>query len=277
MGNSSFFTKVSKGVSGRLNSFFYNPYKKLGLSWLAVKKLKHQSAGRERSFDFFGKKLFFTSPPETYHGLEEIFIGEIYRQKLEKQPYILDCGANIGLSIIYLKHIFPDAIIEAFEPDDTNFGLLQKNIASFGLQNDVLAHKVAIWKENTTLQFTADATMGSKIETGNTDAKTVTVKAVRLKDYLDKKIDFLKIDIEGAEYEVLKDIVPALGNINNLFVEYHGLFEQNAQLVEIFQLIKDAGFKFYIKEAADVYHSPFLKEKKYSNPYDVQLNIFCFK
>ena len=93
--------------------------------------------------------------------------------------------------------------------------------------------------------------MSSKIGE-NINSNTVSVKASRLKDFLNKKVDFLKLDIEGAEYKVLKDVAENLGCVNKMFIEYHGTFEQNVELLEILELVSNAGFKFYIKEAAPV-------------------------
>src|SRR5699024_1771569 len=107
------------------------------------------------------------------------------------------------------------------------------------------------------------------------DQKTQKTKAVRLRDFLNRQIDFLKIDIEGAEYEVLKDIKDHLDKVKKLFVEYHGSFEQNRELIEILNIITTAGFRFYIKEATELYTSPFMGKSK-DSLYDIQLNIFCF-
>ena len=96
------------------------------------------------------------------------------------------------------------------------------------------------------------------------------------KDFLSKKVDFLKLDIEGAEYKVLKDVAENLNNVDKMFIEYHGSFAQNNELLEILELISNAGFKFYIKEAAPVFEQPFLP-KRHSGEYDVQLNMFCFR
>ena len=117
--------------------------------------------------------------------------------------------------------------------------------------------------------------MGSKIGDA-VSSNTVSVKAVRLKDFLGRKVDFLKLDIEGAEYKVLKDIAENLGNVHRMFLEYHGTFAQNNELLEILELVTEAGFKFYIKEADSVYDLPFL-QKKHLSEYDLLLNIFCFR
>jgi len=139
--------------------------------------------------------------------------------------------------------------------------------------NAVELKNEAIWTANTELNFSAEGNMSSKISLQTTAHK---VKAARLADFLNTKIDFLKIDIEGAEYEVIKDIQPKLCNVNNLFLEYHGMFTTNEQLVEILNILQKNNFNFYIKEAHPCYKEPFMQQHR-SGPYDVQLNIYCFK
>lgn len=275
MANNSFLNNISRGIQKRLNLLKVNPYKKVNLNWFKIKYYKHLPAGKIKEHVLFGKNLYFSDSIQLVNGLEEIFIEEAYKQTLSEHPYIIDCGSNIGLSVIYLKRQYPTAQIIAFEPDDTNFHLLSENVKSFGFK-DVSLHKEAVWVENTTLQFSNEGSMGSKIETGN-GINTVEVKAIRLKDFLIKEIDFLKIDIEGAEYKVLNDIADKLYMVKNMFVEYHGTFDQNSELVELIGIINNCGFNFYIKEAASLYDYPFLRTKKSSISYDVQLNIFCFR
>lgn len=275
MSEKSFIENITDGIKKRAGKIFTNPYKDVNVNWLTLKYYKHLPVGKIREHKLYGKSLFFYSPAELLHGLKEIFVEDIYKQKLKTNPYIIDCGANIGMSVIYLKQHFPQAEILAFEPDETNFDLLKKNVDSFGYSN-VLLLKEAVWNENTTLQFSNESSMGSKIEIDNT-ANSREVKAVRLKDFIIKDVDFLKIDIEGAEYAVLTDIADNLHFVKNMFLEYHGTFAQNIELVTMINIISKAGFNFYIKEAAPIYHTPFYKTKNPNTPYDVQLNIFCFR
>lgn len=274
MENISFIKKISAGINKRIKSISHNPYKKANLNWFRIKYLKHISSYKIHSHLLLNHKTFFFDGPGYLHGLREIFIEEIYAQVLPENAYILDCGAHIGLSVIYLKSICPSAHIICFEPDKKNFDLLQKNISSHDLKNIEVKNE-AVWIDNTFLNFIQEGNMASKI--GNDlSANTISVKAARLKDYLNQKIDFLKIDIEGAEYNVIKDVAYSLNNVGNMFVEYHGNFEQNNEFSEIFEIICKAGFKFYIKEAANNYNHPFLR-KNINHDYDLQLNIFCFR
>ncbi len=275
MKKKSFLENILQGIHFRLNKLFHNPYRALNVG--PVKKIyyKHLNPGEQRIHRLFGKDLHFVNATELLHGLKEIFVEEIYKQDLPANPYIIDCGANIGLSVIYLKHRYPDAEILAFEPDEGNFSLLETNIKNYGYEK-VHLHKEAVWTENTTLQFAGEGSMSSRIDT-TASVNTVAVKAVRLKDYLNKPVDFLKIDIEGAEFEVMMDIADQLVLVKNLFLEYHGSFEQNGELNRLFLLIVEKGFSYYIKEATSVYPYPFQQVKGGNFNYDVQLNIFCFR
>ncbi|MGC4103701.1 FkbM family methyltransferase [Ferruginibacter sp.] len=275
MQNRSFIGNLKKGISKRIRGLFHNPYAKTGLSWMKIKQLKHLPSGQPRQQDFFGKILHFIDPPELLHGIKEIFVEEIYKQTLPPTAYIIDCGANIGLSVIYMKQLYPDAKIIAFEPDAKNFALLEKNVSSFQCKN-VSLRKEAVWIADTELYFATAGSMSSKIEQEATSSTTI-VKATRLKNLLTEPVDFLKIDIEGAEYAVLEDIRENLHNVKNLFIEYHGSFAQNNELTSIFNWIQQQGFSYYIKEAAPIYPTPFQRNDRVGFDYDVQLNIFCFR
>jgi len=275
MNNHPFIKNLYKGLRKRFNSLFKNPYREVNINWLKLKYYKHISAGKLRTHYLFNKPLFFYNPEELLHAFNEIFIGNVYKLQLQNHPYIFDCGANIGLSVIYLKHNYPDAEIVAFEPDKKNFDLLEKNIQSFGYNNITLRNE-AVWTENTTLQFSGEGLMSGKIVAGfDNDAKQI--KAVRLKDLINREIDFLKIDIEGAEFVVLNDINDKLHLVKNMFVEYHGNFKQNNEIAELLTLINKSGFSFYIKEADCVYKTPFYRIENGQKLYDIQLNIFCFR
>jgi FkbM family methyltransferase len=272
--SNSFNKNLINGLKSRIRKTFHNPFRDVNINWVSLKYLKHLPADKIHSHKLLDHETYFYGGLEYLHGVKEIFLEGVYNQELSENAYIIDCGAHIGLSVIYLKHLCPTAQIVCFEPDTKNFDLLSKNISSHQLKN-VEAKKEAIWTENTSLTFIQEGNMGSKIS-DKALPNSVEVKATRLKDYLNRRVDFLKMDIEGAEYEVLKDISERLENVSKMFIEYHGTFQQNSELLEILNLVSKAGFKFYIKEAASIFDQPFLP-KKVATSYDVQLNIFCIK
>ena len=275
MQNKSFGKNIMQGIRLRMGKIFHNPYRIVNIGPFKKIYYKHLNPGLIRKHKLLGKEISFYSPTELLHGLKEIFVDEIYKQNLPPRPYIIDCGANIGLSIIYMKRLYPQATIIAFEPDERNFELLKYNVGNFGFEQ-VEIRREAVWIENTVLQFASEGSMSSHIDK-NSSGNTIPVNAIRLKDYINKPVDFLKIDIEGAEYQVINDISGQLHFVNHLFLEYHGTFEQNAELSQLFVLLVEKGFNYYIKEATSVYDSPLDPRKKPGISYDVQLNIFCVR
>jgi FkbM family methyltransferase len=271
--SNSTYKNLLHGIKITIKKTFSNRYKSVNVNPFLLNFLKILPPHKTHTHKLLGHTTFFQGGLEYLHGLKEIFIDGIYDQQLPENACILDCGAHIGLSVIFLKSICPSAKIICFEPDATNFNNLQKNILSHNLK-DIDARKEAVWTESTELNFVQQGDMSSKIV--ETHANCVKVKAVRLKDFMDKKIDFLKLDIEGAEYQVLKDISEKLINIDKMFIEYHGFFNQTNQLIDMLNIVTKAGFHFYIKEAFPVYERPFLYQKNL-DIFDLQLNIFCFK
>lgn len=273
----SLFSNIIKGAFKKLKFQPANPYKKIGLSLLDYKVLKHLPPGKIHSLPLLNHRFYFTSKEEVLHGLHEIFDEEVYKINLPANALILDCGAHIGMSVMYFKHRFPDARVIAFEPDPSNFDLLSRNVHSFQFSQVELKNE-AVWIEDTVLQFAGQGNMSSKIATdvATTNTNTMAVKAVRLYNQVQERVHLLKIDIEGAEYTVIKDLEPKLHLVENIFFEYHGSFAENAKLNEILTIFTRNNFSYYIKEAFPVYPNPFVRENK-TAPYDVQLNIFCFR
>ncbi|UKB79316.1 FkbM family methyltransferase [Chryseobacterium sp. MEBOG07] len=254
---------------------------KYGISSSDYRKLSSYPSGHYEnlSVKFKGKDILFSNPFWFLHSLEEIFVDEVYLfNKSDEDVLILDCGANIGLSSIYFKSIFKNAKIIAFEPDQKIFGQLQKNINTFGIENDVQLINAAAWINEDDLTFFSEGSLGGKIlNENNNHPNNTIVKSIRLRNYIEnKKIFFLKIDIEGAEYTVLNDIKNHLNNIENLFIEFHNTIDEENTLSEILSWIDKAGFKYYIKEAWNNLPRPFTQEN-HGGGFHMQLNIFCFR
>jgi len=245
------------------------------LSWAKEKILKHQDEKAVKQMQFDNLRVAYKRPYELLHTYKELFEDEIYFFKANTNaPLIIDCGANIGLSVLYFKSLYPNAKLIAYEPDADNLALLKQNV-SLNKLTDVECRQKAVWINYEELLFASDGTQGSGITTGQTATNVVSVQAERLADVLQNtKVDFLKIDIEGAELEVVKDCAPFLHNVQNLFVEYHGKAAESEKLAALLAVLKE-NFQVYIKMAADNLNHPFV-EKTTGASFDVQLNIFCY-
>ncbi|GAL83271.1 FkbM family methyltransferase [Sporocytophaga myxococcoides] len=248
-----------------------------GISILDKLKLKAQARYKSTEIKFFGTPFYISDASSFVSMYEEIFIKKIYEFKsISSQPLIIDCGSNIGVSILYFKRLYPNAEIIGFEPDPTIFKLLKSNIENQELDKVDLRQQ-AVWKNSEPLIFQSQGGLSGHISQEGEFNNVTKIDAFRLKDLLESKaaIDFLKIDIEGAEYEVLKDCKDVLRSVKNIFVEYHSLEKENQKLDEVLKILSDSGFRYHIQEA-------FTSSQPYMHvntmcEMDLQLNIFGFR
>jgi FkbM family methyltransferase len=221
------------------------------------------------------RPIKFVDSASCHFIYQEIFEQEIYKfQTTNVRPYIIDAGANIGLSVIYFKKLFPAAIITAFEPDPKVYNTLCDNIKTFGFQDVVCLNK-ALWDKETVLDFYTEGADAGRVSIADDKEKLTRVFTVSLRNYIkDKKVDFLKIDIEGAETTVIKDCGDLLQNVDRLFVEYHSFAGQDQTLPELLSILKASGFRLNITRPGLPIKSPFLRVEAY-NGMDMQLNIYA--
>jgi FkbM family methyltransferase len=269
-------TNIIKAISRRLTS--HQSQNKYNLGWMQEKILKHQEDKHEKIIEIAGLKINYIRPYEVLHTYKDIFENEIYKFAASSdRPLIIDCGSNIGISVLYYKTLYPHSTVIAYEPDNRNFQLLSKNISENNLQQ-VILQESAVWVENGEISFASNAAEGSSITMTNEGSNIVAVPSVRLADVLNKyeKIDFLKLDIEGAEDKVVADCGSLLSRIENLFLEYHGTIHETGKLITVLKTLNDCGFKVYLNNAADHLQTPF-HERESGARHDVQLNLFCYR
>lgn len=241
-----------------------------------IKRLKKLSRYTVGCTNILGKPFKFHDNASFLVTYNELFVQEIYKFKPTlNNRYIIDCGANIGLSVIYFALNYPKHTIIAFEPQQDLFLILEENVKHFGLKN-VQLHNKAVWDKYEQLEFFTDGGMGGRINDAYSGQVPVKVNAVPLMDYLDKEIDFLKIDIEGAEDAVLRSCIGNLNKANNIFFEYHNKINQSQTLDELLLIMKNEGFTYYIKESAPR-DRPFVNSIRICETFDMALNIFCYK
>lgn len=181
--------------------------------------------------------------------LHELLINQDYFADMDTDaPRILDCGAHQGLSLFYFKRCYPGARITAFEPDANNRAIAVENMRRNRFENvEVLPYAIAA--EAGTARFfvpkgfsMAGSLTARRRDMGN-EVEEITVECVPLNGYLNERIDYLKLDIEGSEGAVLEAAAPHLHRVHYLFCEYHhdrGLASDG--LVRILDLLERVGF-----------------------------------
>lgn len=261
--------------------FTYQNFKKILknpaylLTYYHIRQLYNTPRYQEKITYILGKPIRAIDSLSCVFMYKEIFEKEIYKFKSSSSsPLIIDCGANIGLSVIYFKQNYPTAKIIAFEPDQKAFLALKDNLAIFGF-NDIEFYENAVWKDESSLNFLADGADGGHLVDGNNN-DLIKVKTVKLSQYLKQTVDFLKIDIEGAEKIVLEESREYLKNVANIFIEYHSFFNQTQELDQILVILKSVGFRVYIEHIGIRSQFPFLKRDIFSG-IDLQLNIYGYR
>jgi FkbM family methyltransferase len=224
---------------------------------------------------FNGWKLVLADAASFLSAYREIFVEQIYAFTFEgNAPRILDLGANIGLSVLYFKMMYPEARVTAFEADPRIFGYLEKNVHGNGYTDVELINK-AVWLENTTLEFCSEGADGGRAAMAG-DSNLIEVEAIDIVEYLEgKQFDFLKMDIEGAEELVLPACKEHLAHVRYVFVEYHSKVGQKQSLTSIIATLTDAGFRIHVQSIGNN-SSPFVEVRE-SSGFDMQLNIFAWK
>lgn len=247
--------------------FWYSPFKRM---------LVDTNTDKEGSLTLFEKKFTYHNGIAFYVTYRELFEKNIYEFKSSTpNPIILDCGANMGVSVLYFSKHYPNATIHAFEPDQTVLPFLEKNIIFQELTN-VTLHKKAVWINDEELTFYSDSNMGGRIGIEYQNQTPIKVQAVRLRNLIDKPIDMLKLDIEGAEYEVLKDCENVLYQVKKIFLEYHSFFDEEQHLEDILSIFKRQGFRYHLKESFSR-GKPFVNRGLVCEKYDMAINVYAYK
>jgi FkbM family methyltransferase len=144
------------------------------------------------------------------YGTREEDMLKIIRDRVKPGMHILDLGANIGYyTLEFSSLIGREGLLLAVEPDPRNFAVLQKNVDSLKMSNVIYERlavsnikgvaKMAITEKSNlnTLAVTAGHANCDLIE-----VETETISSI-VKTYLNERLDFIRMDIEGFEYEAL--------------------------------------------------------------------------
>lgn len=186
----------------------------------------------------------------------EIFLERSYRFIAATEvPVIIDCGSNIGLSILYFKVLYPKARVYGFEPNPYAFELLRENIRLNGLQ-DVEVYNVALADRDTDVSFFIDGNIGTLRGSMRQDRggpNEIPVKAQRLSAFIQNigmPVDLLKIDVEGAESLIIDDLCHSgtIDDVRQIILEYHHKMNgEKGRFSHFLRKLEDKEFDYNIR------------------------------
>lgn len=152
---------------------------------------------------------------------ERLYYPYFIEEKISKKTNFIDCGAYVGDTIeLFLKEykVEFNSII-AFEPDTTNFKLLNQFVSDLPCKPTITTVNSAVGQKNGCVKFSATGTEGSMInQSGN-----IEVSLIALNSYINTSQTYIKFDIEGAELEAIEGASEAIKKYNPMMAvsAYH--------------------------------------------------------
>jgi FkbM family methyltransferase len=164
---------------------------------------------------------------------ESHIINGMLKEYVEKSKYIVDVGANIGCHCISYSHMNPDAKIWAFEPQDKLFNILDYNVRINNLGDRIKIYKEGLSHKDTISTLSSLDTVEDKrcmgwnkgglgIGKGGEEIKLTTLDSLNLPG-----LDYIKIDVEGAEGLVIRGGQETIKKFKPIIV-----FEHNYQRID---------------------------------------------
>jgi FkbM family methyltransferase len=187
-------------------------------------------------------------------ALTHVWLIEEYAKKnfdIKSSDTVIDIGAHIGLFTLYASQNCKNGNIYSYEPVKENFNVLKENITINNLKN-VKIFNLAVSKSNSTIKL-----FMNNDESGHSmfskSSENIIVNSTSLMKIFDenniKKCNFLKLDCEGAEYEIIKNLpLEYFQKIDKLVIEYHMADSHPEFLIELKEILLKQNFEIETKK-----------------------------
>jgi FkbM family methyltransferase len=208
-----------------LQNLLQNAYRKLiqkisfgygfGKNPIIKKILKNLEKSLKTEFTTIQGSKMFLDPGDSLdlsiNGVYGELDTKIIRDNIKEGDIVIDVGANIGYyTLIFAQLVGASGKVFAFEPEPKNFEILKKNIEVNNYQNIIAEQKIVSDESGMVKLFIAEqGIVGHRIQQKTDSQKFIEVESIILDNYLknlnlSEKINFIKIDVEGAEVKVLE-------------------------------------------------------------------------
>ena len=232
-----------------------------------------------RVIRFDGWSIEAPDVPSFLSAFYYIFVRRTYAFRSSgPRGIVVDCGANIGLSVLYFKTMYPDLRVVAYEADPVMCRTLERNVMANRLKG-VEVVNAAVGSVAGAVNFLRDGTDSGRVTDDLQSGKhIVEVAAVCLRKELEgRDVQFLKVDIEGAETDALIGCAGRLSQVRSMCVEFHTFPDKPQRLGQLLSVLEEAGFRVAIESINDV-RPPFSRaDRVLSNGMDLQLHIFAYR
>ena len=198
----------------------------------------------ERNIATRGARLTYRLNRGDIQGIREVWIDQIYRMPAPHEfRVVVDLGANIGLTSVWLHHQYGVELVLGVEPDANNVDLARKNLKSNGVNGSVM--HAAIGPTDGEARFSATRGISNlgRLSTNGEVVRQISMDTLLERLAPSQRIDLLKLDIEGAEQDLLlADDVRWLGRVDAIIAEFHPAIVDTSRLVAA---LEQHGFTYF--------------------------------
>ncbi len=206
--------------------------------------------------------IHYLSKMEAIQSLYSIFLNfEYYFLSNNSSPLIFDIGGGIGISTFFFKSLYPDARIVVFEPHPLACQVIEKNIKINNLKKVTLFKTAAANKEDKIFLYGEigcvdnhcniyRSSIFKKWGIQHSSCSQTLVQSEKLSKHINENVDFLKLNVEGAEYEIFEDLNEndKLKFIRNMYIKVHQ-WNDNIHLKErLLKILHNNSFQFTLTD-----------------------------
>jgi FkbM family methyltransferase len=226
------------------------------------------------------------------YGVYEAYETKLFKQHIRPGDIVVDIGAHIGYyTLIAAQLVKPQGIVYAFEPDPQNISLLDKNIRANNYACVQVVPQAISNKRGKAKLFRDKVNLAahtlSEHNITNHGADAVDAETTTLDEFFSDKgqrVDFIKMDVQGAEGLVLEGARTVLKNNRHLKITMefwpYGLRNFGTDPIALLQTLQSYGFDFRVIDEthrctfrADIAHIIEMCEKNKDGKG--QVNLWC--
>jgi FkbM family methyltransferase len=193
-----------------------------------------------------------------FHMIDEIWAYRKYDYfgyRVSPGDIVVDIGANIGTFSLYAAKVCGASRVVCFEPFPETFRILSKNVEQNQLHAITCVNQAVAGRSGLRTLMLDSKDPGSHSLVIGSSKRTVEISCCTLEDIFQRfsllKIDYLKMDCEGAEYEILENATSRLQQIGRISMETHTTPNRTERDLET--LLRGQGFDVRLFDGARLY------------------------
>ena len=255
------------------NAFFSYGARRFGLAFsrdylrFALRASRRWGSDAPGSVCLVGQRMEYANQTHAVFLVHELFVNGAYAfDASSPAPRIIDAGANIGMAVVFFKMLYPDAHVTAYEPEPETFAMLERNVAMNALAGVELVNAAVGDRLGTAVLYT-DASAGSisaSLDAGWGGESSRTVQMVQLSESIEAPVDFLKLDVEGAEYAVVRDLVASgrIAWVREAVIEFHEVTTEPDGVASLVEALQGAGMVVTVLPHTTLLHTGIIHARR---------------